>query len=162
MEAGEQHHRSALFRSINKAGRVWGSGMTPKVLWEVVREAATRAGIEKLAPHGLRRTCARLCHLSGGELDLIQVDVLSRRGGRSGSPLVAGQFTLGSMPIRWLTASRNFCLHPRYRSVPGHVSIQITSVLASYSVRACIRVCDSLPRSARPLTQAQPISQPQP
>jgi hypothetical protein len=38
-----------LFRSINKTGRVWGSGMTTKVLWEVVREAAARAGIEKLA-----------------------------------------------------------------------------------------------------------------
>ena len=46
--------------------------MTPKVLWEVVREATTRAGIEKLAPHDLRRTCARLCHLAGGELDQIQ------------------------------------------------------------------------------------------
>ena len=46
--------------------------MTPKVLWEVVREAATRAGIEKLAPHDLRRTCTGLCHLSGGELDQIQ------------------------------------------------------------------------------------------
>src|SRR4051794_1337669 len=45
----------ALFRSINKTGRVWGQGMTPKVLWEVVREAASRAGIEKLAPHDLRR-----------------------------------------------------------------------------------------------------------
>ena len=46
--------------------------MTPKVLWEVVKEAATRAGIEKLAPHDLRRTCARLCHLGSGELDQIQ------------------------------------------------------------------------------------------
>jgi len=45
----------ALFRSINKIGRVWGNGMTPKVLWEVVREAASRAGIERLAPHDLRR-----------------------------------------------------------------------------------------------------------
>jgi|SRR5580704_5662152 integrase len=45
----------ALFRSINKTGRVWGTGMTPKVLWEVVRAAAKRAGIEKLAPHDLRR-----------------------------------------------------------------------------------------------------------
>jgi integrase len=61
-----------VFRSINKAGKVWGDGMTPKVLWEVVREAAGRAGIEKLAPHDLRRTCARLCHLAGGELDQIQ------------------------------------------------------------------------------------------
>jgi integrase len=30
------------------------------------------AGIEKLAPHDLRRSCARLCHLAGGELDQIQ------------------------------------------------------------------------------------------
>jgi integrase len=61
-----------LFRAINKAGRVWGDGMSPKMLWDVVRAAAARAGIEKLAPHDLRRTCARLCHLAGGELDQIQ------------------------------------------------------------------------------------------
>ena len=62
----------ALFRAIHRTGRVWGTGMTPKVLWEIVREAASRAGIEKLAPHDLRRTCARLCRLAGGELDQIQ------------------------------------------------------------------------------------------
>lgn len=28
-----------LFRSINKTGRIWGTGMTPKVLWKIVREA---------------------------------------------------------------------------------------------------------------------------
>ena len=61
-----------VFRAINKAGRVWGDGMSPKVLWDVVRAAAGRAGIEKLAPHDLRRTCARLCHLAGGELDQIR------------------------------------------------------------------------------------------
>ena len=61
-----------VFRAINKVGRVWGDGMSAKVLWDVVRAAAARAGIEKLAPHDLRRTCARLCHLAGGELDQIQ------------------------------------------------------------------------------------------
>lgn len=61
-----------VFRSINKAAKVWGDGMTPKVLWEVVREAASRAGIGKPALHDLRRTCARLCHLAGGGLDQIQ------------------------------------------------------------------------------------------
>ena len=61
-----------LFRSIDKRGRVWGTGMTPKVLWEIVKAAAARADIPKLAPHDLRRTCARLCHLAGGELDQIQ------------------------------------------------------------------------------------------
>jgi len=44
----------------------------PKVLWEIVKRAARAAGIEKLAPHDLRRTCARRCHLAGGELDQIQ------------------------------------------------------------------------------------------
>jgi len=34
----------AIFRSINKNGRVWGNGMTAKVLWDV------KAGIAKLAP----------------------------------------------------------------------------------------------------------------
>src|SRR5262245_13093402 len=61
-----------VFRAINKAGRIWGDGMSSKVLWDVVRAAASRAGIDKLAPHDLRRTCARLCHLAGGELDQIQ------------------------------------------------------------------------------------------
>jgi integrase len=64
--------QGTVFRAINKAGRVWGDGMSPKVLWDVVRAAAARADIEKLAPHDLRRTCARLCHVAGGELDQIQ------------------------------------------------------------------------------------------
>jgi hypothetical protein len=31
------------FRAISKRGRVWGNGMTPKVLWDVVRHAAAEA-----------------------------------------------------------------------------------------------------------------------
>jgi integrase len=69
-----------VFRAINKAGRVWGDGLSPKVVWDVVRSAAARAGIDKLAPHDLRRTCARLCHLAGGEPDQIQF-LLDRAGG---------------------------------------------------------------------------------
>jgi integrase len=37
-----------------------------------VREDARKAGIERLARHDLRRTCARLWHASGGELEQIQ------------------------------------------------------------------------------------------
>ena len=47
-----------VFRAINKAGKIWGDGMTAKVLWEIVKDAASRAGIEKLAPHDLRRYAA--------------------------------------------------------------------------------------------------------
>ncbi len=38
----------------------------------IVIAAAARADIPKLAPHDLRCTCARLCHVAGGELDQIQ------------------------------------------------------------------------------------------
>jgi integrase len=34
--------------------------------------AARRAGIERFAPHDLRRTCARLCYVAGVELEQIQ------------------------------------------------------------------------------------------
>jgi integrase len=33
---------------------------------------AARLGVSKLAPHELRRSCARFCHDSGGELEQIQ------------------------------------------------------------------------------------------
>jgi integrase len=58
-----------LFRAINKAGRVWGNGFTPKVIWSIVKEGAANCGLVGLAPHDLRRTCARLCHQAGGELE---------------------------------------------------------------------------------------------
>jgi integrase len=70
--AAAQLRQGPCSAPINKAGRVWADGMSPKVLWGVVRSAAMRAGIEKLAPHDSRRTCARLCHLAGGEQDQIQ------------------------------------------------------------------------------------------
>jgi len=38
----------------------------------VVRAAAKRADIKNLASHDLRRTCARLWDLAGGELEQIQ------------------------------------------------------------------------------------------
>ncbi len=61
-----------LFRAIRKNGVLWGSGLTQNVVWYVVKQCARRAGIQKLSPHDLRRSCARLCHESGGELEQIQ------------------------------------------------------------------------------------------
>ena len=61
-----------LFRRVNRNGATWGEGLTEKAVWHVVREYARKAGIEKLAPLDLRRTCARLCHAAGGELEQIQ------------------------------------------------------------------------------------------
>jgi integrase len=64
--------RGKLFRRVNKAGRTWGDGMTEKAVWHIVKESARSIGVAKLAPHDLRRTCARLCRASGGELEQIQ------------------------------------------------------------------------------------------
>jgi site-specific recombinase XerD len=61
-----------MFRRVNKVGQAWEDGMTVKAVWHIVKESAKRIGVAKLAPHDLRRTCARLCHASGGELEQIQ------------------------------------------------------------------------------------------
>jgi site-specific recombinase XerD len=61
-----------LFRRVNKVGKAWGDGITEKAVWDIVKESAKTVGVAKLAPHDLRRTCARLCHASGGELEQIQ------------------------------------------------------------------------------------------
>ena len=62
----------AIFRRISRLDKICGNGITPKAIWHVVKAAAKRADIKNLAPHDLRRTCARLCHLAGGELEQIQ------------------------------------------------------------------------------------------
>ena len=63
--------RGKIFRRVTKMGRVLGEGMTEKAVWHIVKDSAKRIGLEKLAPHDLRRTCARLCH-AAGELEQIQ------------------------------------------------------------------------------------------
>ena len=55
-----------------KNGTDWGDGITQNVIWYVVKGCAARVGIEAFARHDLRRTCARLCHAAGGELEQIQ------------------------------------------------------------------------------------------
>jgi integrase len=62
-----------LFRAINKAGPTWGYDFTPKVIWSIVRDGAASCGLAGLAPHDLRRTCARRCHQAGRELEQIQL-----------------------------------------------------------------------------------------
>ena len=57
---------------VNKAQRIGNTGFSPKVIWGVVKAGCSKCGLENLAPHDLRRTCARLCHEAGGELEQIQ------------------------------------------------------------------------------------------
>ena len=57
---------------MSTAGKPWGDGVTEKLASHVVKEFATKTGMASLAPHDLRRTCARLCRAAGGELEQIQ------------------------------------------------------------------------------------------
>ena len=61
-----------IFRRVARKGKVWGKGLSQNVVWYVVRTCCQKAGLEHIAPHDLRRTCAKLCHDRGGELEQIQ------------------------------------------------------------------------------------------
>jgi site-specific recombinase XerD len=61
-----------VFRAVARTGKVWGEGISQNVVWCVVKTCCERVGLEHIAPHDLRRTCAKLCHDSGGELEQIQ------------------------------------------------------------------------------------------
>ena len=61
-----------IFRAVSRHGTPWGQGISENVIWYVVRRCAERMQMDHLAPHDLRRTCAKLCHMNGGELEQIQ------------------------------------------------------------------------------------------
>jgi site-specific recombinase XerD len=71
LQAAEITH-GKLFRCVCRSGAVWGNGMTEKVVWHVVKKYAKQSQFPKIAPHDLRRSCARFCHAAGGELEQIQ------------------------------------------------------------------------------------------
>jgi site-specific recombinase XerD len=61
-----------VFRAVSRHGSTWGKGISENVVWYVVRSCALRLELEHIAPHDLRRTCAKLCHSNEGELEQIQ------------------------------------------------------------------------------------------
>ena len=70
-QAGITHGK--IFRAVSRMGKVWGEGVSQNVVWYVVKTCCERAGgLQRIAPHDLRRTCAKLCHSRGGELEQIQ------------------------------------------------------------------------------------------
>ncbi len=64
--------RGKLFRAISKRGCVWGNGISQNLVWCIVRNYSLGLDLDRVGPHDLRRTCAKLCHDSGGELEQIQ------------------------------------------------------------------------------------------
>jgi site-specific recombinase XerD len=62
-----------VLRPVGRGDRVLGERMTEKVVWQLLQPYARGAGVPGIAPHDLRRTCAKMCRASGGELEQIQL-----------------------------------------------------------------------------------------
>jgi integrase len=60
-----------LLRSIAKGGKM-GESLSDWAVWSVVEQSAQQIGIERFGAHDLRRTCAKLCRKSGGDLEQIK------------------------------------------------------------------------------------------
>ena len=62
-----------VFRPVNRGDALHGDRMSEKVVWQMLVAYASATGVPGIAPHDLRRTCAKLCRASGGELEQIQM-----------------------------------------------------------------------------------------
>jgi len=62
-----------VFRPVNRGGCVTGDRLGEKVVWQMLKKYAAEVGVPGIAPHDLRRTCAKLCRAAGGELEQIQM-----------------------------------------------------------------------------------------
>jgi site-specific recombinase XerD len=62
-----------VFRAVNRADQVQAAAMSEKVVWQLLQPYAEAAGLAGIAPHDLRRSCAKMCRAAGGELEQIQL-----------------------------------------------------------------------------------------
>jgi site-specific recombinase XerD len=62
-----------VLRPVGRGDRVLGDRMTEKVVWQLLQPYARAAGVPGIAPHDLRRSCAKMCRAAGGELEQIQL-----------------------------------------------------------------------------------------
>jgi integrase len=62
-----------VFRPVNRGDRVSGGGVSEKIIWQLLRPYAAAVGVAGIAPHDMKRTCAKLCRAAGGELEQIQL-----------------------------------------------------------------------------------------
>src|ERR1051326_2233928 len=59
-----------LFRAVYRGDHVRGEALSEKVVWQLLQYYAEAVGLKGIAPHDLRRTCAKLCRAAGGELEI--------------------------------------------------------------------------------------------
>jgi integrase len=61
-----------LLRSVSKNGKVNRDTLSDWAVWAAVEQSSKQIGIEHFGAHDLRRTCAKLCRKSGGDLEQIK------------------------------------------------------------------------------------------
>ena len=64
--------KGRLLRSVSKSGKVNRDSLSDWAVWSVVEQSSKQIGIEQFGAHDLRRTCAKLCRKSGGDLEQIK------------------------------------------------------------------------------------------
>jgi len=62
-----------VLRPVMRGDQVKGERLTEKVVWQLLQPYAAAAGVPGIAPHDLRRSCAKMCRAAGGELEQIQL-----------------------------------------------------------------------------------------
>ncbi|WP_348269478.1 site-specific integrase [Edaphobacter paludis] len=61
-----------LLRSVSKSGKINRETLSDWAVWSVVEQSSKQIGIEHFGAQDLRRTCAKLCRKSGGDLEQIK------------------------------------------------------------------------------------------
>lgn len=61
-----------LLRPVSKSGKVSKTALGDWSVWSVVERCAREIGLQNFGAHDLRRTCAKLCRKSGGDLEQIK------------------------------------------------------------------------------------------
>ena len=64
--------KGRLLRPLSKSGKIVGDELGDWAIWSIVEQSSKQIGIEHFGAHDLRRTCAKLCRKSGGDLEQIK------------------------------------------------------------------------------------------
>ena len=64
--------KGPLLLSVSKSGKLGETALGDWSVWSVVESCAREIGVKDFGPHDLRRTCAKLCRKSGGDLEQIK------------------------------------------------------------------------------------------
>jgi site-specific recombinase XerD len=55
-----------VLRPVSRGDQIRVECLTDKIIWQLLRPYAVTAGVTGIAPHDLRRSCAKMCRARGG------------------------------------------------------------------------------------------------